>query len=317
MKGLIDALRTLGADIRCTGQEGCFPIEIRARGLRGGPIAVDARESSQMLSALLMVAPLAAEPMVATPVGGVRRPFVRMTTLQMAQFGVGSSDRPDVGDSINIRQGAYRSPGEYAVEPDATAASYFAALALVAGGSIRLDGLRPAGESLQGDIRFLEVLGQCGADILGGGDGITVSFAPFRRRLGVDRDFGDFSDTFLTLAAIAPLLDGPTTIRGIAHTRSQETDRVSGMAGELRRLGQEVVEREDSLEIQPRPLRKGVTVETHGDHRFAMSFGVLGSRDVRGDGSPWLCVGDPACSAKTFPGFFGVLEQLRAKSSQA
>jgi 3-phosphoshikimate 1-carboxyvinyltransferase len=315
MKGLIDALRAMGTDIRCLKEEGFFPIEIRASGLKGGQIAVDASESSQMLSALLMVAPLAGEQIVATPIGGVRRPFVRMTRLQMAQFGVASPESTDIGESIRIAQGTYRSPGEYAVEPDATAASYFAALPIVAGGSIRLDGLKAAGESLQGDIKFLDVLAQCGADI-SGGDGITVSFAPFRRRLGVEHDFSEISDTFLTLAAIAPLLEGPTTILGIAHTRRQETDRVSGMACELRRLGQEVVEREDSLEIQPRPLRKGVTVETHGDHRFAMSFGILGCRDVRGDGSPWLCVGDPACSGKTFPGFFGLLEHVRAKSSQ-
>jgi 3-phosphoshikimate 1-carboxyvinyltransferase len=314
MKGLIDALRSMGADIRCLNEEGFFPIEIRASGLRGGPIAVDARESSQMLSALLMVAPFAGKPLVATPIGGVRKPFVRMTRLQMAQFGVAGPDTPDIGESIRIVQGAYRSPGEYAVEPDATAASYFAALPIVAGGSIRLDGLRPAAESLQGDIRFLDVLAQCGANV-SVGDGITVSFAPFRKRQGVDQDFSGISDTFLTLAAIAPLLDGPTTIRGIAHTRKQETDRVSGMAGELRRLGQEVIEREDSLEIQPRPLRKGVTVETHGDHRFAMSFGILGSRDVRGDGSPWLCIGDPACSGKTFPGFFSLLEHVRGSSA--
>jgi 3-phosphoshikimate 1-carboxyvinyltransferase len=317
MKGLIDALRTMGADIRCLKEEGFFPIEVRASGLKGGQIAVDARESSQMLSALLMVAPLAGEPIIATPIGGVRRPFVHMTMRQMAQFGVAIPDTADLGDSIRIRQGAYHSPGEYAVEPDATAASYFAALPLVAGGSIRLDGLKPAGESLQGDVRFLDILAQCGANVSGGGEGITVSFAPFRKRQGGEHDFSEFSDTFLTLAAIAPLLDGPTTIRGIAHTRKQETDRVSGMAGELRRLGQEVIEREDSLEIQPRPLRKGVTVETHGDHRFAMSFGILGCRDVRGDGSPWLCVGDPGCSAKTFPGFFDLLERVRAKSSQA
>jgi 3-phosphoshikimate 1-carboxyvinyltransferase len=117
-------------------------------------------------------------------------------------------------------------------------------------------------------------------------------------------DFSEFSDTFLTLAAIAPLLDGPTRITGIAHTRKQETDRVSGMAPELRRLGQEVAETEDSLEIRPRPLREGVTVETHGDHRFAMSFAVLGCHDLRGTararGSPSR---DPACCAKTFPGF--------------
>jgi len=315
MKGLIDALRALGADIRCLKDEGFLPIEVHASGLRGGAVGIDARESSQMLSALLMVAPLAEQAVVATPVGGVRRPFVRMTTGQMALFGVAAREGPD--GAIEVAPGKYRSPGEYAVEPDATAASYFAALPLVAGGSLELDGLLPAGDSLQGDVRFLEVLEKCGAVLSEASGGITVSFAPLGRRRGVEHDFSGFSDTFLTLAAIAPLLQGPTRILGIAHTRRQETDRVAGMAVELRRLGQEVIEAEDSLEIRPRPLRKGVTVETHGDHRFAMSFGILGCRDVRGDGSPWLCVADPGCCAKTFPGFFAKLDEVRAGSSDS
>ncbi len=317
MKGLIDALRALGADIRCLGAEGFLPVEIRAAGLRGGPVAIDASESSQMLSALLMVAPLAETAVVATPVGGLRMPFVRMTVRQMAQFGIHDAAGDEAAGSIAVGHAAYRSPGSYAVEPDATAASYFAALALVAGGSLRLDGLVRADRSLQGDIRFLDVLAKCGAVVLGDDDGISVSFAPFGRRRGVAHDFSEYSDTFLTLAAIAPLLEGPTRILGISHTRRQETDRVAGMATELRRLGQEVVETEDSLEIRPRPLRKGVTVETHGDHRFAMSFAILGCRDVRGDGTPWLSIGDPACSAKTFPGFFDLLDSIRAKSSQS
>jgi 3-phosphoshikimate 1-carboxyvinyltransferase len=316
MRGLLEALRALGADIRCTGEEGFLPLEIRASGLRGGPVAIDASESSQMLSALLMAAPLAERAVVATPVGGLRMPFVRMSLRQMAQFGVAGASGDEASGSITVGPAGYRSPGGYAVEPDATAASYFAALALVAGGSLRLDGLARADRSLQGDVRFLDVLAKCGAVVQDDDDGISVSFAPFGRRRGVSHDFSEFSDTFLTLAAIAPLLEGPTKILGISHTRRQETDRVAGMATELRRLGQEVVETEDSLEIHPRPLRKGVTVETHGDHRFAMSFAILGCRDVRGDGTPWMSIGDPACSAKTFPGFFGLLDAVRAKSSE-
>jgi 3-phosphoshikimate 1-carboxyvinyltransferase len=316
MAGLIDALRAMGADIRCTGAEGFLPIEIHACGLRGGPVAIDASESSQMLSALLMVAPLAREPVVATPVGGIRMPFVRMTLRQMAQFGIDNAEGDGGAGTVAVAPERYRSPGTYAVEPDATAASYFAALPLVAGGSLRLDGLLRSPESLQGDVRFLDILSKCGA-VVQADDGISVSFAPFGRRKGVECDFSEFSDTFLTLAAIAPLLDGPTRIRGIAHTRRQESDRVTGMAGELRRLGQEVLETDDSLEIRPGPLRKGVTIETHGDHRFAMSFAILGCRDVRGDGTPWLSIGDPACSAKTFPGFFALLDSIRTKPTEA
>ena len=127
-------------------------------------------------------------------------------------------------------------------------------------------------------------------------------------------NFNDFSDTFLPLAALAPLLTGPTRIAGIAHTRKQETDRVAGMARELRKLGQHVVETDDALEIQPRPLVAGVEIDTYDDHRFAMSFGILGCHDLHGDGRPWLSIRDPACCAKTFPHFFDLLAGLRTGS---
>jgi len=317
MKGLIEALRTLGADIRCLGEEGFFPIEIEASGLRGGPVMIDARESSQMLSALLMVAPLADNPVVVRPEGGVRRPFVAMTMRQMLEFGIGTSGRLDSGESISVKQGSYVSPGDYHVEPDATAASYFAALPLVTGGSLGLTGLKAASSSLQGDIRFLDVLERCGISITADKGGLRISHERGSKRSGTNAEFSLFSDTFLTLAAISPLLSGTTAIHGVAHTRKQETDRVAGMARELRRLGQEIVETEDSIEIKPKPLRPGMTVETYGDHRFAMSFAILGCHDLRGDGSPWLSIANPACSAKTFPGFFDLLESIRAKSLEA
>ena len=133
-------------------------------------------------------------------------------------------------------------------------------------------------------------------------------------RRGVTADFNAFSDTFLTLAAVAPLLEGPTRITGIGHTRKQETDRVAGAARELRKLGQEVVEEADALTINPRPLTTDVEIETYDDHRFAMSFAILGCHDLRRDGRPWLRIRDPGCCAKTFPDFFAVLEQLRQKS---
>jgi 3-phosphoshikimate 1-carboxyvinyltransferase len=316
MKGLIDALRSLGAEIRCLGEEGFMPIEIRAQRLRGGPVAIDARESSQMLSALLMVAPLAREAVSITSVGGVRMPFVRMTLRQMGQFGVpiGSLDAPE--GTVDIPPASYTPPLTYAVEADATTASYFAALPLVTGGALAVDGLVPGPGSLQGDIGFLDVLAECGAKVTASDEGIRVALEPGAPLRGVSRDFSGFSDTFLTLAALSPLLKGPTRIHGIAHTRKQETDRVAAMAKELKRLGQEVIETEDSLEIRPAPLRPGTTVTTHGDHRFAMSFGVLGCRDLRGDGKPWLSVADPGCCAKTFPGFFELLEEVRLNSSK-
>jgi 3-phosphoshikimate 1-carboxyvinyltransferase len=127
-------------------------------------------------------------------------------------------------------------------------------------------------------------------------------------------DFREISDTFLTLAAISPLREGTTKITGIAHTRKQETDRVAGMACELKKLGQHVIETRDSLEIHPRPLTPGVEIETYHDHRFAMSFAILGCHDLLKNGRPWLTIRDPGCCAKTFPEFFDLLAGLRAGS---
>jgi 3-phosphoshikimate 1-carboxyvinyltransferase len=316
MRGLIEALRQLGADIRCTGAEGFFPLEIHARGLRGGPVTIDASESSQMLSALLMVAPFAAAPVEITLRGPVRWPFVAMTARLMEHFGGPAVERRDE-QSFRVGQVRhYAVPNaSYAIEPDATAASYFLALPLVTGGRLGLPGLRAPGEGLQGDIRFATVLQNAGVTIQADGTGVVATFAPPAPRRGVNQDFREFSDTFLTLAAISPLLEGPTRICGIAHTRKQETDRVAGMTRELTRLGQRVIESEDALEIHPQPLRRGQTVETYGDHRFAMSFGILGCHALGAAGEPWLTIRDPACCAKTFPDFFALLEQLRQESA--
>ena len=313
MQGLIAALRSLGVDVKCLREDGHLPLEIHAHGLAGGAVTLDASESSQMLSGLLMVAPLARRPLEVGLAGGLRWPFVQMTARLMEEFGQPPVER--VG-SHRVRAAAfvpYRRPtGGYEIEPDATAASYFAALPLVAGGHLALPGLRRPGDGLQGDTQFLTVLERVGLTLapLATGPGLEVTARDVARR-GVTQDFREFSDTFLTLAAIAPLLEGPTRITGIGHTRRQETDRVAGIARELRKLGQEVVEEEDALTITPRPLATDVTIETDNDHRFAMSFAILGCHDRRGDGRPWLALRNPACCAKTFPEFFDVLDGLR------
>ncbi|MFZ9748099.1 MAG: 3-phosphoshikimate 1-carboxyvinyltransferase [Opitutaceae bacterium] len=314
MQPLIQALRQLGAEIRCPGEEGFFPLEIRARGLAGGRVDLDPRESSQLLSALLMVAPLARTEVEIRLTGEVRRPFVDMTAALLTCFGQPAPvwRAPDL-IAVRPHPGYAPPAGICGIEPDATAASYFLALPLVSGGELTLPGLHPPGTGLQGDTQFIRVLEGCGLDVSPGPEGLRVAAQPGRPR-AARTNFSGFSDTFLTLAAIAPLLDGPTRIEGIAHTRKQETDRVAGMARELRRLGQEVHEEEGALEISPRPLRPDQTIETYGDHRFAMSFAILGCHDLRGDGRPWLTLADPSCCAKTFPDFFAVLEDLRRQS---
>ena len=321
MKPLIDALRTLGAEIVCAGEEGFFPLEIRARGLSGGSVEIDASESSQLLSALLAVAPLARADLRVTLRGGVRRSYVEMTARMMQAF------QPEHRAMVREENGAfvvqaeknpYALPGVgYAIEPDASAASYFLALPLVTDGKLSLLGAQDARRGLQGDTEFADVARAVGANIAATPAGLEVSFPRGGGRHAISRDFKPISDTFLTLAAISPLLSGTTTITGIAHTRKQETDRVAGMARELTKLGQDVVETEDSLTIVPRPLKSGVEIETYGDHRFAMSFGVLGCHDLHGDGRSWLAIKNPGCCAKTFPNFFELLETVRQKSLQA
>jgi 3-phosphoshikimate 1-carboxyvinyltransferase len=281
---LLDALAAQGAQAATRS----FPFTLRTAGLPGGVVELDASESSQLLSALLLVAPHARSPLQVRLKGQtVSRPFVAMTERMLAQFAA--------------------KPAEYAVEVDATAASYFLALPLVAGGQLNLTGLRIL-QSLQGDIEFVNVLRTAGLAVIEAGHGGEASIAKGSPRRGVTADFNAFSDTFLTLAALAPLLDGPTRITGIGHTRRQETDRVAGAARELRKLGQEVIEEEEALTIVPRPLQPDVEIETYNDHRFAMSFAILGCHDLRGDGRPWLWIRHPGCCAKTFPDFFDVLE---------
>jgi 3-phosphoshikimate 1-carboxyvinyltransferase len=263
-----------------------------------------------------MVAPLASGPVAVALTAEVRRPFIEMTTRLMAEFGYEVGAQTEA-DKFVLKPGRYDPPARYAVEPDATAASYFLALPIVTGGKLHLPYLRAPGVGLQGDTRFAEVLARVGASIRPVSGGLDAAFSQTNMQRGVTQNFAEFSDTFLTLAAISPLLAGPTNISGIAHTRKQETDRVAGMAAELRRLGQEVLETEDTLVITPRPLLPDVTVRTYHDHRFAMSFGILGCHDLRGDGSTWLTIDNPACCAKTFPHFFDLLAALRLKSSAA
>ena len=183
-------------------------------------------------------------------------------------------------------------------------ASYSLALPLVTTGAG--DFFKPAKlrrQSAGGITKVSEVLEKVGLHWKNG----TASFNPSpngeSHRKALNQNFREFSDTFLTLAAIAPLLDGPTNISGIAHTRKQETDRVAGMARELTKLGQHVIETEDSLKINPRPLLSGVEIETYHDHRFAMSFGILGCHDLNGNGQPWLTINWMNClrCSKTYP----------------
>jgi len=310
--GLVAALRSAGAQIEVSA-DGGIPIRINPRGLKGGSITVDATASSQLLSAILMVAPLASSDLkIHLSDTRIRRTYVDMTIGMMRDFGMDKERLSVSDDSFTIKSGSgySREDEAYAVESDASAASYFLALPAVVGGHVEVEDLKLDG--LQGDAVFAETIRRLGCDLHETVSGIRISKAGDVSELsGVDQDFFHISDTFLTLAALAPLLGESTTITGIGRTRKQETDRVSAMATELRKLGQEVMESEDALTIHPRPLREAV-VDTYHDHRIAMSFSILGCYDLHGNGQPWMTILNPSTCAKTFPSFYQVLEDLRS-----
>jgi 3-phosphoshikimate 1-carboxyvinyltransferase len=300
IKDLVDAMRRLGAGVDYAEREGRFPIVVRGGGLSGGETTVSAGGSSQFVSGLLMAAPYADEAVTLDVEGRESWPYVGITAQVMKAFGVGVEEQ-DGFARLAVGRGPYRA-GEFRVEPDASAASYFLALAAVTGGRVRVPGLG-AGSS-QGDLRFTDVLERMGCEVDLGENHVEVG-GPGRLR-GVEVDMGAFSDTMMTLAAIAPFASTPTTITNVAHTRHQETDRISAVVTELGRLGVEVDEWDDGLRVSPGPLRPAV-VRTYGDHRMAMAFAVTGLA------APGVVVtiDDPGCVTKTFPGYFRTLDALR------
>lgn len=309
MGGLIKALERLGARFSFHGESGRFPFTVETSGLPGGDWSVDAAASSQMLSALMMVAPAAAGD-VRIRSSGARPAFVEMTAGLMRQFGAAIDGSPEGGYRIGATAYAPPEGGRFDIEPDATAASYFLALPLAVGGGVLVEGLRQ--NMLQGDIAFARILENYGLVLDWTPLGLQVNARCTRPPVHADWDFETFSDTFLTLAALSPLLQACVRIRGIAHTRHQETDRIHAVTTELRKCGVPVDEEPGALTIHPPrgPLAAGSVIHTYHDHRVAMAFAILGCHPLDEAGRPWLHIADPACCSKTFPEFFSVLDQL-------
>ncbi len=296
---LVEAMRKLGAGVGYGGEEGRFPLILDGGGLQGGDAKVKGSKSSQFLSGLLMAAPYAAGEVVLEVEGGlVSKPYVGITLEVMSEFGVEVEVREDYG-RFAVSPGLYKAR-DYAIEPDASGASYFMAAAAVTGGRVEIPGLGAG--SMQGDMKFAEVLAEMGCDTQTRAESIAVR-GPERLR-GVEVDMNAFSDTMITLAAIAPFAAGPTIINNVEHTRHQETDRISAVVTELRRLGVRAEEWRDGLRIEPGPAHPAL-VRTYGDHRIAMAFAVTGLV------TPGIRIQDPGCVTKTFPDYFYKLASLR------
>jgi len=292
---LLGALRAQGAGTE-PADAGDLPLTLLAGGLAGGSLRLPGDTSSQFVSALLMAAPLGRTPLDLRVDGLVSRPYVAMTLRMMEQFGAGPELETD--DRFVVAPGGYAGR-EYAVEPDASTASYFFAAAAT-GGRLQVLDLQRAG-ALQGDLAFLDLLECMGCTVTDDPGGVVVTGPATLGGLTVD--LADSSDTFMTLAAIAPLATSPVTITGIGNVRLKESDRIAAMEENLGRTGVKTESGPDWLRIFP-ATPHGASVDPHGDHRIAMAFSVLGLR------VPGMVIEDPGCVAKTCPTFFDLWTAL-------
>jgi len=295
---LMNALNQLGVEMEAADNN-CPPVEIFAKGLSGGKTKIAGDISSQFLSALLMVAPYAQSPIEVTLSTDLNsKPYVDMTISIMKDFGV--EIERDTYSQFAIHPSFYSPLSTYAIESDASAASYFFAAPAICGGTVKVENI--SGKSVQGDIAFLDVLQQMGCSVTESDNSITVHGPS--SIVGIDIDMRDIPDTAQTLAAIAPFADSPTRIHGIASARVKETDRVSATCTELKRLGVSVEEHEDGMTIHPCEKMRSASIQTYNDHRMAMAFSLIG---LRFDG---VTIENPSCVSKTFPNFFEVLSTL-------
>ena len=293
---LLESLEKLGASFSPPGRQH-LPLSLIASGISGGVIEIDTSRSSQFLSGLMMASIRAKDNLTIKRTGDlVGRPYVDITFDMMKRFGI-----PVARDGYNefAAPAGTRYRGiTYDIEPDASTASYFFAAAAITGGRIEVKNLWRE-KSIQGDIRFLDVLEQIGCTVRPTDQGTAVEGPETIK--GIDIDMKDISDTFMTLAALAPFADGPMIIRGIAHTRRQESDRVAAMAEELTRLGARVSAEENAIRIQPSRLT-GCPVNTYSDHRIAMALSLIGLR------IPGVVITGAECVSKTAPEYFDLLK---------
>ena len=300
---LVDALRGIGARIDYLGKQGYPPLHIRSAKVVASEVKVKGDVSSQFLTALLMALPLTGRPATIEVEGElVSKPYVEITLNAMRRFGI---DVKRAGwNRFDVPAGEYRSPGRIMVEGDASSASYFLAAGAIGGGPVRVEGVGRG--SVQGDVRFTEVLERMGAKVLLGEDAIEVS-NPGRTLEAIDLDLNHIPDAAMTAAVLALFADGPSTLRNIANWRVKETDRLAAMATELRKLGAEVEEGADWLRISPpEDLLPNQKIDTYDDHRIAMCFSLVALAGVP------VTINDPACVAKTFPGYFEVFQSITA-----
>jgi 3-phosphoshikimate 1-carboxyvinyltransferase len=296
---LVDALRGIGAKIDYLRTGGYPPLVIHPSQIRSELVKVRGDVSSQFLTALLMALPLSGKPSRIEVQGElISKPYVEITLNVMKRFGV--EVKRSGWQYFDVPAQVYRSPGKILVEGDASNASYFLAAGAIGGGPVRVEGV--GRDSIQGDVRFTEVLERIGAKISVGDGWIEASGGrPLR---AIDMDMNHIPDAAMTAAVMALFADGPSRLTNIGSWRVKETDRIAAMATELRKLGAVVEEGNDFLKVTPGKMKAGVAIDTYDDHRMAMSFALAALGGVP------VTINDPGCVAKTFPAFFDAWKKI-------
>ena len=299
MKDLHVALGDLGAILSWQDEKYCLPVTVQRGESYADSIEIASDTSSQFVTALMLIAPMLENGLKIELVGNViSLPYITMSALVMRAFG--ANVRLVDGRNIVIDGGGYVGC-EFTVEPDASSASYPLAAAAVVGGRVRVNGM--CSNMMQGDSRFVDVLRQMGCEVSEDRLGVTISRDTSTALRGVDVDMSEISDLVPTLAIVAMFATTSTRIRGVGFIRNKESDRIGDLANEMRKLGANVVEHPDGLEITPQSLHAG-RCDTHHDHRLAMAFGVAGLKQ------PGVIIDQPQVVSKSWPDFWQMIEAL-------
>lgn len=297
VKDLLDALQQLGVKTSCMKVDGCPPVRVQARRLRGGEVTVDCRTSSQFLSALLLIGPYSEKGLAVTVSGKpVSRPYIDLTVDVMAHFGIPVQRQGY--RYFEVPGGRIYQAGDYRVEPDCSQAGYFWTAAAISGGSVKVLGITSG--SRQGDFKLVRVLESMGCTVSEQPDGVRLTGGALK---AVTVDMADMPDVVPTLAVAAAFARGVSTIRGVSHLRVKESDRLAAVIDGLARMGIRAEACEDTLRVwggEPR----GTVIDPYDDHRIAMSFALAGLK------IPGMVIVDEHCVAKSFPAFWQVLEEL-------
>ena len=331
---LLETLKAQGTEVSFEEKEGHFPFGLHSHGFNGSPMSVNIDDSSQFLSALLIASVMSDHDVRIDVTGHHGMSYIDMTVKMMEQFNVkveclekhdpedgfydkqsghdkdlitGSNspikvkDAESDGKTFQIPASSSYSSKDYYIEPDMSAAAYFFAASPILGIKTLVRGTSFG--SMQGDVQFVHALEKMGCTAEETPDGIVMNPPADGSIHGIDVDMSAFSDQAITLACVAPFADAPTTIRGIGHIRLQESDRLSAIANEMRKMGITVDETSDSITIHPGSPSSAI-IETYDDHRIAMGFSLIGLR------SPGIEISNPGCVSKTFENYFEVLEGL-------